>query len=134
MDRTKFQTYQPWKIGVFPKGRSDMLSLVDGRDGLEIDLIFHDVDRIITVKFGFVDVYRVIDEGYRLKQLEYLPLPMEETVYIVSQSDMVKELVDEACGMVDEARVIHYFMATDNDCIDVIVKNDGEEPQLEYKD
>jgi hypothetical protein len=133
MDRTKFQTYRPWRSGVFPKGRSDLLSLVDGREGLEIDLIFHDVDRIITVKFGFTDVYRVIDEGYRLKQLEHLPLPMEETIYIVSQSDMVKELVDEACCMVDESRAIHYFIATDNDCIDVIVKADGEEPQLEHK-
>jgi hypothetical protein len=46
---------------------------------------------------------------------------------------MVKELVDEACGMVDEDRAIHYFIVTDNDCIDVIVKNDHDEPQLKYK-
>ena len=133
MDRTKYQTYKPWKVGLFPKGRSDLWSLSDGHRGLEIDLVFHNVDQIITVKFGCTDAYRVIDEGYRLRQLEHLPLPMEETIYIVSQSDMVKELVDEACGMVDEDRAIHYFIVTDNDCIDVIVKNDYDEPLLEYK-
>ena len=133
MDRTRYQTYKPWKIGLFPKGRSDVLSLSDGREGLEISLVFYDIDQIVTVKFGCTDAYRVIDEGYRLRQLEYLPLPMEETIYVVSQSDMVKELVDEACGMVDEDRVIHYFIVTDNDCIDVIVKNDYSEPKLEYK-
>jgi hypothetical protein len=133
MDRTKHQTYEPWKIGLFPKGRSDVWSLSDSREGLEIDLIFHDADQIVTVKFGCTDAYRVIDEGYRLRQLEHLPLPMEETIYVVSQSDMVKELVDEACGMVDEDRAIHYFIVTDNDCIDIIVNDDCDEPQLKYK-
>ena len=133
MDRTKYQTYKPWKVRLFPKGRSDPWSLSDGHGRLDIDLVFHDVDQIITVKFGCTDAYRVIDEGYRLRQLEHLPLPMEETIYIVSQSDMVKELVDEACGMIDEDRAIHYLIVTDNNCIDVIVKSDYDEPLLEYK-
>jgi hypothetical protein len=133
MDRTKYQTYEPWRIGLFPKGRSDVWSLSDSREGLEINLVFHDADQIVTVMFGCTDAYRVIDEGYRLRQLEYLPLPMEETIYVVAQSDMVKELVDEACGMVDEDRAIHYFIVTDNDCVDVIVRNDYDEPQLGYQ-
>jgi hypothetical protein len=133
MDRTQHQSYQPWKEGTFPKGRSDMESLLDGPNGLEIDLIFYDVNQIVTVKFEYADVYRVIDEGYRLKQLEHLPLPMKETLYIVSQSDMVQELMDEACGTLDNVSIVHYFIVTDNDCIDVIVRGDGDEPQLECK-
>jgi hypothetical protein len=80
MDRTKHQTYEPWGIGLFPKGPSDVWSLSDSREGLEIDLIFHDADQLVTVKFGDTDAYRVIDEGYRLRQLQHLPLPMEQTI------------------------------------------------------
>lgn len=132
MDRTQHQSYEPWKIGVFPKGHSDLESLIDSDDGLEIKLIFHNADQSVTVKFAFPDVYRVIDEGYRLRQLEHLPLPMEETMYIVSHSDMVEELVDEACGLLKAEGVIHYFIATDNDCIDVIARI-VVKPELEYK-
>lgn len=132
MDRTQYQSYKPWKVDAFPKGHRDMQSLVDGYNGLEIDLIFHNSNQIVTVKFESTKVYRVIDEGYRLRQLQHLPLPMEETMYVVAHSDMVEELVDEACGMVKSASVIHYFVVTDNDCIDVIVGDDVE-PQLSYK-
>ncbi|WP_035984905.1 hypothetical protein [Leptolyngbya sp. KIOST-1] len=109
-----------------------MQSLVDGYNGLEIDLIFYDSNQIVTVKFESTKVYRVIDEGYRLRQLQHLPLPMAETMYVVSNSDMVEELVDESCGTVESASVIHYLVVTDNDCIDVIVGADVE-PQLSYK-
>ncbi|MBD2021357.1 hypothetical protein H6F43_14345 [Leptolyngbya sp. FACHB-36] len=110
-----------------------MWSLIDDYEGLKIDLIFHDTDQIVAVKFGITDAYRVIDEGYRLRQLQHLPLPMEESIYSVSQSDIVQELVDEACGMLIEDQLIHYFIVTDNDCIDVIVRDGGDEPQLEYR-
>lgn len=133
MDRTQHQTYKPWRVGLFPKGGSDLWSLSDSRKGLEIDLMFHDDDQLVVVRFGDTDVYRVIDEGYRLRQLQHLPIPMEETIYVVSRSDMVEELVDESCGMVDGDQAIHYFIVTDNDCIDVIVKNDHNEPQVEYR-
>ncbi|OCQ91606.1 hypothetical protein BCD64_11340 [Nostoc sp. MBR 210] len=132
MDRTQYQSYEPWKLGIFPKGQCDLQSLVDEYSGLKINLIFHDSNQTITVKFESTKVYRVIDEGYRLKQLQHLPLPMEETMYVVSNSDMVEELVDEACGMVNRSNVVHYFIVTDNDCIDVIVASDVA-PQLEYQ-
>jgi hypothetical protein len=133
VDRTQYQTYKPWKVGAFPKGRCDMQSLVYGYNGLRIDLVFYNSNQTITVKFESTKVYRVIDEGHRLKQLQHLPsLPMEETMYVVAHSDMVEELVDEGCGTVDEASVIHYFIATANDCIDVIV-GVATEPQLEHK-
>jgi hypothetical protein len=132
VDRTQHQSYDPWKVGAFPKGNRDMKSLVDSYDGLEIDLIFHNVDQTITVKFASTKVYRVIDEGYRLKQLQHLPLPMEETIYVVSHSYMVEDLLDEACGMLERAGVVHYFIVTDNDCIDIIVGSIVK-PELEYK-
>ena len=132
MDRTQYQSYKPWTVGAFPKGHCDMQSLVDRSNGLEIDLIFHDLNQIVTVKFESTKVYRVIDEGCRLRQLQHLPLPMDEIMYVVAHSDMVEELVDEAFGMVKRASVIHYFIVTDNDCIDVIVGVDVE-PQLSYK-
>lgn len=130
MDRTQYQSYKPWKIGALPNGRCDMQSLIDGYNGLKIDLIFYDSNKTVTVKFESAKVYRVIDEGYRLRQLQHLPLPMEEIMYVVAHSDMVEELVDEACGMVESAGVVHYFVVTDNDCIDIIVEADVE-PQLE---
>jgi hypothetical protein len=133
MDRTQHQSYEPWKVGIFPEGYSDVESLLDGFSGLEVNLIFHNANQLVRVRFGQTDVYRVIDEGYRLKQLQHLPLPMEETLYIVSQSDMIQELVDEACGLLNSTDLIHYFIITSNDCIDVIVRNHGDEPQLKYK-
>jgi hypothetical protein len=132
VDRTHYQSYEPWKLGIFPKGHCDIQFLVDEHNVLNINLIFHDSNQIITVKFESAKVYRVIDEGYRLKQLQHLPLPMEETMYVVSNSDMVEELVYEACGMVSRDSVVHYFIVTENDCIDVIVGSDVQ-PQLEYK-
>ncbi|MCC5602511.1 hypothetical protein [Nostoc favosum] len=92
MDRTQHQSYKPWQIGAFPKKRSDVQLLKDSDDGLEIDLIFYDPNQTITVKFAYTEVYRVIDEGRRLKQLQHLPLPMEETVYVVSNSDIVEDV------------------------------------------
>jgi|GEM_PF-1380830 len=58
---------------------------------------------------------------------------MEERIYSVSQSAMVQALVDEACGMLIADQLIHYFIVTDNDCIDVIVRDGGDKPQLEYR-
>ncbi|MEH1823359.1 MAG: hypothetical protein V7L31_30525 [Nostoc sp.] len=132
MDRTQHQFYKPWQIGAFPKKRSDLQLLKYSDDGLEIDLIFYDPNQTITVKFAYTEVYRVIDEGRRLKQLQHLPLPMEETVYVVSNSDIVEELVDESCGMLKTRDLVHYFIVTDNDCIDVITKADFK-PQLGKK-
>lgn len=57
---------------------------------------------------------------------------MEETVYMVSNSDIVQELVDESCGMLKTQDVVHYFIVTDNDCIDVITKAEVK-PQLGKK-
>jgi len=51
-------------------------------------------------------------------------------MYVMSHSDMVEELVDEACGMFPPKGVVHYFIVTMNDCVDVIADH---EPQLEYK-
>lgn len=132
MDRTQNQSYKPWNIGMFPRGRSDMQSLRDSYDGLRIDLIFHSVNQVLTVKFDSTEVYRVIDEGRRLRQLEHLPLPMNETIYVITNSDMVEELVDESCGMLETTEVVHYFIVTDNDCIDVIARANFE-PKLENK-
>lgn len=132
MDRTQDQSYKPWKIGIFPRGRSDMQSLRDGYEGLEVDLIFHSVNQVITVKFDSTEVYRVIDEGRRLRQLQHLPLPMSETIYVITNSGMVEELVDESCGMLETTEVVHYFIVTDNDCIDVIARANFE-PKLENK-
>lgn len=132
MDRTQHQSYKPWQIGAFPKKLSDVQLLKDSDDGLEIDLIFYDPNQTITVKFTYTEMYRVIDEGRRLKQLQHLPLPMEETVYVVSNSDIVEELVDESCGMLETRDVVHYFIVTDNDCIDVITKANIK-PQLGKK-
>lgn len=132
MDRTQDQSYKPWKIRIFPRGRSDMQSLRDGYQGLEVDLIFHSVNQVIAVKFDSTEVYRVIDEGRRLRQLEHLPLPMSETIYVITNSDMVEELVDESCGMLETTEVVHYFIVTDNDCIDVIARANFE-PKFENK-
>jgi hypothetical protein len=131
VDRTRYQSYKPWKIGIFPNGLSDMQQLRDSGDGLEIDLIFYSVNQVITVKFDSTEVYRVIDEGRRLKQLSHLPLPMGETIYMVENSDMVKELIDEA-GIFEATKVVHYFIVADNDCIDVITRVNWE-PQLQRR-
>lgn len=86
----------------------------------------------MIVKFDCTEAYRVIDEGRRLLQLQNLPIPMLETIYIVSNSDMINELIDEACGMLKITDIVHYFVVTDNNCIDVLVKADVE-PKLVIK-
>jgi hypothetical protein len=132
VDRTQHQSYEPWNVGAFPRGLQDVQSLVyDGyHQSLKIDLIFHNTNQVITVTFLSLIAYRVIDEGYRLKQVQHLPQPMNETIYIVSRSDMVDELIDEAGGMLQPGGLFHYFIVTMNDCIDVITY---AEPQLECK-
>ena len=58
---------------------------------------------------------------------------MEETMYVVSHADMVEELVHEACGMSKADRLCpHYFIATDNDGIDVTARI-RVNAELEYK-
>lgn len=133
MDRTQYQIYEPWKPGAFPKvSYSDMLSLKDSSEGLEIDIIFFKVNRIVTVAFDYAVVYRVIDEGNRILQFSHVSQTMTETMYVVSNSDMVEELVEES-RVFKPTDVIHYLIMTANKCIDVIAKT-ADEPKLKYKD
>ncbi len=121
------QTYTPWKPELWPGVGLDVHSLVDDESGLTIRLDVYQEDGttiLYEVIFRSPKAYRTIDEGFRLAQWgpewEEFARSTPSAIYLVHDSAFLQELHELSMGVSEAFDLLHYFVVTDNLCIDVL--------------
>ena len=102
-------------------------ALVDDYDGLKIILKGENIDDIEkTIIFEDYYGYRNFDESFRLKTLNSFDVLCKPRVlFKVAHSDFLNWFKEESLSMYESEKLNHFIIATPNDIIDVISK---EEP------
>lgn len=93
----------------------------------EINLIFDNTDNILNIKFlNTILAYQNIDEGKRLRMLEYLSenydsqFYAEWTLFKIKNSSYLKWFHNESAGVHKNEDVCHYVLLTSNDVVDIL--------------
>lgn len=96
-------------------------------EGLEIHLVFNDTEDLLNIKFVHpVLAYQNIDEGRRLKTLEYLSENYDSqfytdwTLFEVKNSSYLTWFHTESFGINEDENVFHYLILTENDVVDIL--------------
>jgi len=96
-------------------------------DGLEINLVFNATEDLLNIKFvNTVLAYQNIDEGRRLKMLEYLSnnydsqFYAEWTLFEIENSSYLNWFHNESFGIHKDEGISHYMLLTENDVIDIL--------------
>jgi hypothetical protein len=115
------ERFVPWLTleGVPPKLFVEAIH--DDVEGLRFLLRGHDPAKpTLRIKFEAAVGYQNINESYRLATWARVraegPLP---TLLIIEDSEWLKWLVQEAGGVLDSAKLVHYAIYSLEDCIDV---------------
>lgn len=125
------EIYVAWKPNDFTHHGVDFVSLTDERGELKILLEYLPLNKnnqMLEIRFECPDAYCNIDEGYRL---ELLPFEPEERsiIYTVENSIFLKEFHRQSHDIYNNFGILHYFISTANDCIDVLSK---VEPKVDW--
>ncbi len=128
------ERHVPWKPDLWPTGGCELLSLTDDEGGLRIVLECYGPDdskTLVQIAFFNPMAYRTIDEGFRLKQWdqewELTRSRDHSVVYLVEGSSFLNDFHDLSLRVLDGTDVLHYFIVTNNLCVDVIA---GVEPEV----
>lgn len=130
--------YRPWKPELWSEGGYELLSLTDDERGLLICLDHYAADggrSVYEIAFPARRAYRTIDEGFRLRQWdkswETTRSSSSSPVLTVADSEFLAEFHELSLHVLAGTPLIHYFVVTNNDCVDVLA--DGE-PQVRQLD
>ncbi|WP_137662750.1 hypothetical protein [Enterococcus hulanensis] len=106
--------------------KASYVQLIDF-EGLEIHLVFNDTENLLNIKFVHpVLAYQNIDEGRRLKTLEYLSENYDSqfftdwTLFEVKNSSYLTWFHTESFGINEDEKVFHYVILTENDVVDIL--------------
>ncbi len=119
--------YQPWRPELWSDGGYELLSLTDDEHGLTIRLDHYPADggrSVFEIAFPARRAYRTIDEGFRLKQWdkswEATRSKSSCPLLTVADSDFLAEFHELSLHTLSGTPLVHYFVVTNNDCIDVL--------------
>jgi hypothetical protein len=121
MDR---DTYQPWRPEEFPRLKREIVAVTWTGNGELIIEIAEIADRLsLTVRFPNTRAYQGIDEGLRL-----LDSPdwssVRALIYYSRTSPYLARFRENAAGTMDNFPLIHWMVASCNECVDVISESD----------
>ena len=110
----------------------DFVSLIDDKGGLKILLETFppsENGQMLEIRFEFAHAYRNIDEGYRLEQFGSFEPEGKSLIYKVEHSSFLEDFHQQSFDMLRNFGLVHYFIVTVNDCIDVLSE---VEPKVEW--
>jgi hypothetical protein len=124
------ERYKAWRPDSIHPTRLDMYALVDGPDHFAIFMKTYDQNReVLKIKFRRRRAYRTIDEGARLIQLGSFKADRDSVIYIVENSSFLEEFHRQSLDISKGDNLVHYFITSDNDCVDVI---SNVEPEVSW--
>lgn len=112
--------YQPWHPAKHPRLKREIIGVAWLPDRLRIEISEGGVQApTLAVSFDVVRAYQGLDEGYRL-----LDSPdwsaARPLIYFSRSSPYLASVRHNAGGMLDNIDVIHWMIASCNECVDVI--------------
>lgn len=127
------ESFRGWKTEMWPSGGYELDSLTDDQSGLRIVLNCHPEKGAASryeISFVRPRAYRSIAESFRIKQWdsEWLATRLREpsVVYVVENSSFLADFHERSMHVMEDADLTHYFIVTNNDCIDVIADIEPE--------
>ena len=115
------QQFREWKpVEDIPR-RLYLEAVHDDFEGLRF-LLRGDDSRspILRLLFESVVGYRSVNESYRLKTWAAVgDMKMLPSLLRVENSQWLRDLIDEAGGVLQEESLVHYAIYTPEDCVDV---------------
>ncbi len=130
--------YRPWKPELWSDGGYELLSLTDDERGLLIRLDHYAADgarAVYEIAFPARRAYRTIDEGFRLKawdeSWETARSGSNCPVLIVGDSDFLAEFHELSLHVLAGTPLVHYFVVTNNDCVDVLADTEPRVRKLD---
>ena len=120
--------YQPWRATEFPRLQREIVGVTWSAERLRIQVAEDSfAPPTVLLSFAFVHAYQGIDEGSRL-----LDSPdwsgVRALIYSSRSSPYLAQVRANAAGMLDNIDVVHWFVASCNECVDVI---SADEPTIE---
>ena len=112
--------YQPWHPAEYPRLKREIIGVDWLPDRLRIEISEGGMQApTVAVSFDLVWAYQGLDEGYRL-----LDSPdwsaTRALIYFSRSSPYLTFVRQNAAGMLDNIDVIHWMIASCNECVDVI--------------
>lgn len=121
------EVYRAWQPAIDTPAELFFEELREDVDALYIFLKSND-DRRFCLQFEAPVAYRSTDESFRVRTWRTINEGVErnegdrQTLLIVENSLWVAWLREESGGVLDDARLVHYAIFTDNDCIEVVTE------------
>lgn len=112
--------YQPWHPEKYPRLKREIVGVTWLPDRLRIDISEGWVQApTVAISFDIVRAYQGLDEGLRL-----LDSPVWSTerglIYCSRSSPYLAAVRQNAAGTLDNIDLIHWMIASCNECVDVI--------------
>jgi hypothetical protein len=112
--------YEPWRLVEFPLLEREIVRVTSLHGRLQIETSEDGVQPpTIAVSFGLVRAYQGLDEGYRL-----LDSPdwsaARALIYFSRSSPYLVSIRENAAGTLDNIDLVHWMIASCNECVDVI--------------
>ena len=125
------ERYIAWKPQEFREADLDVISVIFDAQGLRILLQPEGrSSNSVELEFSFPRAYCGIDEGYRLATFGDREFDGQSTVYRVENSEFLERFRKESLGTMDDFPLVHWFIASENECVDVLSEN---EPKIKRK-
>jgi hypothetical protein len=124
------ETHIAWRPDDLHSSEMNIVSLTDDAAGFRILLQSFppsSSSRMLQIRFEVLRAYRVIDEGDRVGQ-PFRP-DRHSLIYKVENSMFLDEFHRLSAGMLRTFDLVHYFIVSVNDCVDVLAET---EPTLEW--
>ena len=119
-----------WEVNIFDFPQTvNVEGIHDDYEGFRIILRGGNPSRVYKLSFENYLGYRNFDESYRLKSLNMFPNNSREwCLFISKDSDFINWAVIESEGFQTKEKIIHFYIATPNDIVEVL---SFEEPEIE---
>ena len=137
IDKNKKETWHKWLPEAQNLSKKYVITLIEDIIG-EFNIYLYDEksDKKIRVNFyESTDIFRRTNIGFRSTELKQISDEQGEaffsdwTFFKISNSEYVRELFEESCGMLNAAHCIHFVIVGDNCIVDVITDH---EPKIEF--
>ena len=119
-----------WKsvISDFPQ-TVNVEGIHDDYEGFRIILRGGKPSRVYKLSFQNYLGYRNFNESYRLKSFDSYPVNSQEwCLFISKESEFIDWVVDQSEGFLSKEKIIHFYIATPNDIVEVL---SFDEPEIE---
>ena len=118
----------PWSPAPRVPFYVEVVSLVDGHEGLEISIRGQERSPgpILLIRFKTFVAYRCIDERHRLRTWAEQPSGSFPSLVTVQNSRWIKWLEEESAGLLAGQSLTHFAILTEDDCIDIVAMTPPE--------